>query len=83
MNYRDWTVRRMAFKKRVAELLADPRRLTYGEIGQIVGRSAKRIGQIRNEMSIPRRGYGRNREAVDLSADIKSFSTPGAWGNRE
>jgi hypothetical protein len=71
MNYRDWTIKRLAFKKRVVELLGDPRHLSYGEIGQILGRTATRIGQVRIEMGIPRRGYGHRKVPLDLSADMK------------
>jgi hypothetical protein len=59
MNYRDWTLKRMAFKRRVCELLGDPRHLTYEEIGQMVDRSGVRVAQIRREMGIPKRTYRR------------------------
>jgi alkylated DNA nucleotide flippase Atl1 len=55
MTYKDWARKRMEFKGRVLDLLKDPRFLSYGQIGEMVGVSNTRVGQIRKEFGLPRR----------------------------
>jgi len=58
--------RRLAFKKRVGEMLKATS-LSYAEIGKAIGRTEQRVLQIRKELGLPRRvgGYHKTPPVLD------------------
>jgi hypothetical protein len=78
---RELVRRRMAFKVCIGELLNDTG-LSYLDIGKAVGKTARRIAQIRRELGLPRRIGGHPGRYLPVTPAVLDTPTEKETGGR-